>query len=48
MKKKYKATLTVNLHMALYDGVPGNVENSLFLGKKVKGKKTLFSTTEEF
>lgn len=27
--------------MALYDGVPGNVENSLFLGKKVKDKKDI-------
>lgn len=41
MKKKYTAALTVNLHMALYDGVPGNVENSLFLGKKVKDKKDI-------
>lgn len=40
-KKKYTAALTVNLHMALYDGVPGNVENSLFLGKKVKDKKDI-------
>lgn len=41
MKKKYTAALTVNLHMALYDCVPGNDENSLFLGKKVKDKKDI-------